>query len=55
MKQREEEQGPDFPLAMAAEHQYELIIPSPIGKKPNEVESVPHPIAAAERTLYWKG
>ena len=36
VKQREEEQGPDCPLAMAAEHQSELSIPSPIGKKPNE-------------------
>ena len=36
VKQREEEQGPDCPLAMAAEHQSELSIPSPIEKKPNE-------------------
>ena len=36
--QREEEQGPDCPLAMGAEHQSELSIPSHTGKKPNEVE-----------------
>ena len=36
VKQREEEQGPDSPLAMAAEHHSELSIPSPIGKKPRK-------------------
>ena len=55
MKQREEEQGPDFPLAMAAEHQSELSIPSPIGKKPNEVEPSPHSVAAVERSVCRKG
>ena len=37
VKQREEEQGSDCPLAMVAEHQPELNVPSPIGKKANEV------------------
>ena len=55
VKQREEEQGLDCPLAMAAEHQSELSIPSPIGKKPNEVESPPHSIAGVERSVYRKG
>ena len=45
MKQREKEQGLDCPLAMTAEHQSELSISSPIGKKPNEVESPPHSVA----------
>ena len=49
VKQREEEQGPNSPLAMAAEHQSELSIPSPIGKKPNEVESPPHSVTGIER------
>ena len=55
MKQREEEQGPGCPLAMVAEHQSELSIPSPIGKKPNEVESPPHSVAGVERSVYRKG
>ena len=55
MKQREEEQGPDCPVAMATKHQSELNIPSPIGKKPNEVESPPHFIAEVERSVYRKG
>ena len=38
VKQRKEEQGPDCSLAMAAEHQSELSIPSPVGKKPTEAE-----------------
>ena len=37
VKQREEEQGPDCPLAMAADHQPELSIPSPIEERHNEV------------------
>ena len=55
VKQGEEEQGPDCPLAMAAEHQSELSIPSPIGKKPNQVESSPHSIAGVEQSVYRKG
>ena len=55
VKQREEEQGPDRPLATAAEHQSELSIPSPIGKKPNEGESPPHSVAGVERSVYRKG
>ena len=54
VKQREEEQGPNGPLAMAAEHQSELSIPSSIGKKPNEVESPSHSIAGVERSVYRK-
>ena len=53
--QREEEQGPYCFLAMAAEHQYELSIPSHIGKKVNEVESLPHYGAGVERSVYRKG
>ena len=45
VKKREVEQGPDCPLAMTAEHQSELRIPSPIGKKPNKVESSPQSVA----------
>ena len=52
VKQREEEQGPDCLLAMAAERQSELSIPSPIGKKTNEVESPPHYFAGVERSVY---
>ena len=55
VKQREEEQGPDCPLAMSAEHQSELSIPSLIGKKPNKVESSPHSVAGAEWSVYRKG
>ena len=55
VKQREEEQGPDYPLVMAAERQSELSIPSLIGKKPNEVESPPNYVARVERSVYQKG
>ena len=55
MKQREEGQGPDCPLAMAAEHQSELSIPSPLEKKPNEVEFPPHSVAGVERSVDRKG
>ena len=41
LEQREEEQGSDCPLAMAAEQQPELSIPSPIGMTHSEVESPP--------------
>ena len=52
VKQREAEQGPDCPLTMAAEHQSELSIPSPIGMKPNKVESTPCCVARVERLVY---
>ena len=55
VKQREEEQGSDCSLAMAAEPQSELSIPSPIGKKPNEVESSPHSFTRVKRSGYRKG
>ena len=54
VKQRKEEQGPDCPLAMVVEYQSELSIPSPIGKKPNEVESPPHSVVGVERSVYRK-
>ena len=50
VKQREEEQGPGCPLALAAEHQSERI-PSPIGKKVNEVESPPQSVTGVERSV----
>ena len=55
MKQRKEKQGPDCPLVMASEHHSELSIPSPIGKKTNEVESPLHSVAGVERSVYRKG
>ena len=55
MKQREEKQGPDCPLKMAADHQSELSIPSPIGKKPNVVEPPAHSVTGVERSVYSKG
>ena len=55
VKQREEEQGLDCPLAIAARHESELSIPSLIGKKANEVESPPHSVAGVERPVYQKG
>ena len=55
VKQPEEEQGPDYPIAMVAEHQSELSIRSPTGKKPNEVKSPPHSVAGVERLVYRKG
>ena len=54
VKQREKEQGPDCPLAMAADHQSEMSISSPIGEKPNEIESPPHSVAGVERIVYRK-
>ena len=54
VKQREAEQGLDCPLTIAAEHQSELSIPSPIGMKPNEVESTPRCVATVERLVYRK-
>ena len=55
VKQHEEGQGPDCPLAMAAEHQSELSIPSSIGRKTNEEEFRPHSVAGVERSVYRKG
>ena len=43
------------PSQWPPKHQSELNIPSPIGKKLNEVESPPHYIAGVERSVYWKG
>ena len=54
VKQCEKKQGPDCPLSMTAEHQSDLSIPSPIGKKPNEGESPPHSVAGADRSVYRK-
>ena len=48
-------QDSDRPLAMAVEQQPEQSIPSPIGRKPNEVESPPHTVAGAERSVFRKG
>ena len=55
LEQREEEQDSDCPFAMAIEQQFELTILSPIGRKPSEVESAPHTVAGAERSVYRKG
>ena len=54
VKQREEEQCHDCPFAMAAQHQSELSMPSPIGKKQNEVESPPQYITGVERPVHRK-
>ena len=35
--------------------QPELSIPSPIGRKPSEVEPPPHTVAGIERYVYRKG
>ena len=55
LKQREEEQDSDCPLAMGVEQQPEVSISSPIGRKPSEVESPPHTVAGVERYVYQKG
>ena len=55
LEQREEEMDSDCPLAMAAEQNPELSIPSPIGKQPSEVESPPLSVAGVERSAYRKG
>ena len=55
LEQREEEQGSDCPLAMATSQLPELSIPSPIGKKPHEVEPPPRTVAEVERSVYRKG
>ena len=54
MKLREEEHGRDCPLAIAAQHQSKPSMPSPIGKKPNEVESPPQSVDGVERRVYRK-
>ena len=53
LEQREEEQDLDCPIA-AVEQQPELSIPLPIGRKPSEVESLPHTVAGVERSVYRK-
>ena len=55
LEQREEGQDSDYSLAKAVEQQPELSIPSPIGRKPREVESPPHNVAGVERSVYRKG
>ena len=55
LERREEELDSDCPLAMAAEQNPELSIPSPIGKQPSEVESPPLSVAGVERSVYRKG
>ena len=55
LEQREEEQGLDCPLALATSQLPELSIPSPIGKKPHEVEPPPRTEAEVERSVYRKG
>ena len=52
LEQHTEEQDSDCPLAMAVEQQPELRIPSPIGRKPSELESPPHTQAGVERYVY---
>ena len=52
---REEELDSDCPLAMAAEQNPELSIPSPIGKQPSEVESPPLSVAGVQRSVCRKG
>ena len=51
LKQREEEQDSDCPLAIVVEQQPELSITSSIGRKLSEVESPPHTVAGAERSV----
>ena len=51
LEQCEKGQDSDCPLAMAVEQQPELSIPSPIGRKPGEVESPP-PHCSRGRTVY---
>ena len=51
LEQYEEEKDSDYPLAMAVEQQPELSIPSPVGRKPSEVDSPPH-IVAGQNGLF---
>ena len=55
LERHEEELDSDCPLAMAAEQNPELSIPSPIGKQLSEVESPPLSVAGLERSVYLKG
>ena len=55
LAQRGEKQDSDCPLAMAVEQQPKLSIPSPIGRKPSEVESPPHTVEGIEQSVYRKG
>ena len=55
LERREEKLESDCPLAMAAEQNPELSIPSPIGKQPCEVQSPPLSIAGVEWSVYRKG
>ena len=55
LERRKKELDSDCPLAMAAEQNPELSIPSPIGKQPSEVESPSLSVAGVERSVYRKG
>ena len=55
LERREEELDSDCPLAMAAEQNPELSVPSPVGKQPSEVESPLLSVAGVERSVYRKG
>ena len=55
LERREQELDSDCPLAMAAEQNPEVSIPSPIGKQPSEVESPSLSVAGVERSVYRKG
>ena len=55
LERHEEELDSDCPLEMIAEQNPELSIPSPIGKQPSEVESLPLSAAGVEWSVYRKG
>ena len=55
LERLEEELDTDCPLAMAAEQNPELSIPSPIGKQPSKEESPPLSVAEVDRSVYQKG
>ena len=55
LERHEEELDSDCPLKMVAEQNPELSIPSPIGKQPSEVESLPLSAAGVEWSVYRKG
>ena len=55
LERHEEELDSDCPLAMVAEQNPELGIPSPTGKQLSEVESLPLSVAGVERSVYRKG
>ena len=52
LEQREKEQDLDCPLAMVVEQQPKPSTPSPIGRKPSEVESPPQTVARVEQSVY---